>query len=69
MTDMLNPVRLLVKSRYFANYELVPSFRVADNRKQSSQLSRSPQQLVNDGFDVNDGCIEKLDTRNAGFAQ
>jgi len=36
---------------------------------QGTQLCSSTQQLVNDGFDVNDGCIEKLDTRSAGVAQ
>ena len=38
-------------------------------RSDPTQLCRSTQQLVNDGFDVDRGCIEKLDTRSAGVAQ
>ena len=36
---------------------------------QATQLCRSTQQLVDDGFDVNHRCIEKLDTRSAGVPQ
>jgi hypothetical protein len=44
-------------------------WRLLVQRESRANRSRSPQQLVNDGFDVNDGCIEKLDARTVRVAQ
>ena len=59
--------------------KIVPTTALRDSNRSSCSpgrgwnkqhnSTRSIQQLANHGFDVNRGCIEKLNTRSAGVAQ